>query len=543
MVRTKRPFRLLPGAWALYLSWRGTLCAAVSMALLIGYAIVQNHPLEPSRLLPLTAFEQRLPLLPWTVAIYNTLALALIAAGLFAPDWARARRLFLSCGLVAAVCFFVFTFAPTHYPRALYPLPPDGGWATAWLSWVRGHDLPSSCLPSMHVALAWALALSVCEYGRGMRLFVLLWAAAVSVSTLTTKQHYLLDVAAGAALGVASWALCRWAGDGRRRAVWALGIEPIRLRAEEGPALLAKAQVRSGAAAWRVDDLDWAQVGGGAALSEDLVRFLSQVVYVEEIAADNFVLLARAATAPELSRTYQQFADEERRHADGLRRLLRVKGATLRPPGLGCGLLLHHFHLLDPKDDSDAVLVALAIPVFETFLDAGTIPFLRDHPALKSPAFDALIERICRDEASHLAVNWAVCREAARSVRAQGVRGLFGLRMLLNPAFLRGGLATPFLAIDVYAHAKRLGFDFRRLFPSFRRLFFLHRRHPELAGFPPWMAFRFWVLVAALVTWVVTLIEQVSPSLLGWLARRVTQLTDFCSKLTFDTKVLLGGRE
>jgi len=41
---------------------------------------------------------------------------------------------------------------------------------------------------------------------------------AMIASTMTFKQHYLVDVLAGAALGLASWWLCfRWRGFALRR--------------------------------------------------------------------------------------------------------------------------------------------------------------------------------------------------------------------------------------------------------------------------------------------------------------------------------------
>jgi membrane-associated phospholipid phosphatase len=35
----------------------------------------------------------------------------------------------------------------------------------------------------------------------------LLWGTAIAISTLTTKQHYLIDIIAGLALGVFSWVI------------------------------------------------------------------------------------------------------------------------------------------------------------------------------------------------------------------------------------------------------------------------------------------------------------------------------------------------
>lgn len=73
--------------------------------------------------------------------------------------------------------------------------------------WRRRHALAeanSNCFPSMHVSVATLAALYL--YPRmGPR--ALLFPALIGISTLFTKQRYLLDVPAGAALGWATFKL------------------------------------------------------------------------------------------------------------------------------------------------------------------------------------------------------------------------------------------------------------------------------------------------------------------------------------------------
>jgi hypothetical protein len=161
---------------------------------------------------------------------------------------------------------------------------------------------------------------------------------------------------------------------------------------------------------------------------------------------------------------------------------------------------------------------------------------VKSHPAIASPGVEAVIGNICRDESRHLALNWAVSRAAVRAVRA---RRFARLRLVCNPRAFIASIATPFLALDVYANAKRLGFDFRKLMPSFRRLFGLHRGYPELAGFPLWLGFRVWVVCATLVTHVVIGIDRLVPRFLRWLATIVPWTTDRISNLLFDDGLLV----
>ena len=65
---------------------------------------------------------------------------------------------------------------------------------------------------------------------------------------------------------------------------------------------------------------------------------------------------------------------------------------------------------------------------FETFLDAGTIPFLRSHPELEGALMRELEERISRDERAHIALNWILMRSEARSASfRRGMRFLGNL--------------------------------------------------------------------------------------------------------------------
>jgi membrane-associated phospholipid phosphatase len=71
------------------------------------------------------------------------------------------------------------------------------------LSWVQRFDARSNSFPSMHVSVATLTALHLQgHFGPAVLLFPVL----VALSCLYTKQHYLLDLPPGAALG---WAVFR----------------------------------------------------------------------------------------------------------------------------------------------------------------------------------------------------------------------------------------------------------------------------------------------------------------------------------------------
>lgn len=473
---------------------------------------------NPHHFLALTAFDSAVPLLPWTIWIYGSGSKAAFLAWMQVPNGAAGRRLFGTLALSSVVCAICFVAYPTTYPRYLFPLP-DGVSATlSEFADLRAADSPTNCLPSLHVALAWGLALNWSGFLRRWRFAPIVWALAVSICTLTTKQHYVVDVPTGAVVGVVSWWVTGWVAS--RRAA------PLRLHLADSRAAEALLE-RVRAHQWKLSDLPSFPA---RPLPAGMARLLNEVIYIEEIARLNFELLRDASDTAALKQLYSFFADEERRHADGLRQILAGAGQPIQSPGLGNALVLDQFDELRP--DVDGPLVAISTPVFETFLDAGTIPFLQAHPDLKSPAFDAFVERVCADEAAHLALNWMVSRSVAQSFR--GVRGL---RLLGNPNVLRGSRAVPWMSLEVYALAHRLGYDFRTLLPPFSRLWRLGDRFPELRAFPLWWPFRIFVMAGVVATWTCVVLVKTHLMFAGmWVA--VGRVTGLLSRVVFGSALL-----
>lgn len=472
----------------------------------------------PGHLLPVSAVDAAIPLLPWTFWIYGSGTKAALVAWLMVPNGPAARRLFGTLALSSLLCGLAFVLYPTTYPREAWPLPPGDSLTLREFADLRDTDSPSNCLPSLHVALAWGLALNWSGWLKRTRALPLVWAAAVTLATLTTKQHYLIDLPTGAAVGiVAFWVTGRiqaWKSAPAR-------LSMVDTRAVD--ALLSRVRAHQ----WRLDDLPPAPT---TPLPPAMVRLLNEVIYIEEIARLNFELLRDASDTPALVELYGFFADEERRHADGLRRVLAAAGAPLLAPGLGNALVLDQFDSLHP--DADAALVAMSTPVFETFLDAGTIPFLQGHPALRSPAFDAFVERVCSDEAAHLALNWMVSRELARQ---RG--GLAGLSLLLNPNLLRGTRAIPWMSLEVYSIAHQLGYDFATLLPPFGRIWRMHDRFPELARYPLWWPFRLFSVFGGIATSVcLALVRTHLLFIDGWVL--VTRVTAWIARVAFGPELL-----
>jgi membrane-associated phospholipid phosphatase len=109
---------------------------------------------------------------------------------------------YLLVWMVAYVCFLVY---PTMAPR---PAKVIGEGLVVWgLRFLYSSDPPYNCFPSLHVAHSFVSALTCYRVHRGVGIAAALCASLVGVSTLFTKQHYILDVIAGMFLASVAYAL------------------------------------------------------------------------------------------------------------------------------------------------------------------------------------------------------------------------------------------------------------------------------------------------------------------------------------------------
>lgn len=177
---------------------RGAVAAG---ALALGLWIFRRVQLavEP-RMRLLTPFDAAIPFLPWTVWIYAAFVLFAIAAIALAPPRRALAALLASAGALA-LALPCFALLPADLPRP--PAPP--GISGAAIDWLRRHDDAHNTCPSLHVALAVTAAWAVAP--TRWRWAAIGCAAAISLSTLTVKQHTVVDVVAGALLGLVTCAV------------------------------------------------------------------------------------------------------------------------------------------------------------------------------------------------------------------------------------------------------------------------------------------------------------------------------------------------
>lgn len=109
--------------------------------------------------------------------------------------------------LVGQMAFFLLF--PVETPRHWREINRGRSLSERFLQFVRKFDAPGNCFPSMHVSVAMLTALHAqASIGPAAFLFPVLIAA----SCVFTKQHYLLDLPAGAALGWGAYEVFRLMG-------------------------------------------------------------------------------------------------------------------------------------------------------------------------------------------------------------------------------------------------------------------------------------------------------------------------------------------
>jgi membrane-associated phospholipid phosphatase len=170
----------------------------------IGYFHVLRHPAYPLTVMPLTALDGLIPFQPYAFFAYLSLW---VYVG-FGPGLQRTYTDLFVYGLwMGALCLTGLALLylwPTEVP----PMTLDVS-AFPGIAMLRRVDAVANACPSMHVATAAFTAIRVHEVLRcvhsplWLRALNWTWCGAIIYSTLAIKQHVVLDVAAGAVLGVA----------------------------------------------------------------------------------------------------------------------------------------------------------------------------------------------------------------------------------------------------------------------------------------------------------------------------------------------------
>lgn len=173
------------------------------------YMLTNHFPLFESSLLPFTTIDRITPFIPSTVWIYLSEYFLILSAFFVDSDLRKANRFVYGFLFLQFISNAIFLAFPTHYPRQWFPIPIGTDPASEFiLNIIRNADTASNCAPSLHVSCCYFASFVFLEV-KGPKRFLFpvyfLWATLVGISTLTTKQHYLVDVVLGFIFGILAY--------------------------------------------------------------------------------------------------------------------------------------------------------------------------------------------------------------------------------------------------------------------------------------------------------------------------------------------------
>jgi hypothetical protein len=158
------------------------------------------------------SLDSRIPYLPWTISVYMCLwgfyFLPVLTYPMTASGAEELFRLYFGLIVVTLTACVVFIVCPAEMT-----LRADVAWSGESTFWDRQHqmirvlDKPFNTWPCLHVAQPTLIVLMVSRW-MGRRVWTAaLWAAcaALAISTLTVKQHFIWDVLTGSLLALAYW--------------------------------------------------------------------------------------------------------------------------------------------------------------------------------------------------------------------------------------------------------------------------------------------------------------------------------------------------
>lgn len=149
-----------------------------------------------------------LPAWPGSLWLYLSQFILLPLAFALETRSERLTHAFYAMLTATLVSCAVFVLWPTTVGQTM-PTAPADPTGVAW-RWLYTLDVPGNCFPSLHVALAALAAWLLAGRGGPWRIAAPVWALAIAVSVVTTRQHRAIDVAGGLAVALlAAWVVRR----------------------------------------------------------------------------------------------------------------------------------------------------------------------------------------------------------------------------------------------------------------------------------------------------------------------------------------------
>ena len=170
------------------------------------YFFTQNHMIKEPKRIDMK-IDNLFKFKGWWVWIYSGLYYPMIVLIVLTMEDMRHYN-------YTAMSFFLLLFMQMAFFR-YYPVETPPEWrdfgesntlSVRFMKFVQSYDDNTNCFPSMHVSVATLVALHMwTNVGDMVGYWPFLYPVLIAFSALWTKQHYLVDVIAGAPLGWLAW--------------------------------------------------------------------------------------------------------------------------------------------------------------------------------------------------------------------------------------------------------------------------------------------------------------------------------------------------
>lgn len=177
----------------------------------LAYVFLLKHPTYPVTIVPATALDRLIGVEPLALPLYLSLWLYVSLPPMLMTTRQAIVEYSIWIGSLCLAALTIFYFWPSAVPTAHIDWGRYPG-----MAFLKGIDTAGNACPSLHVATAifswfWLNSrLRALRLGHSARIFNTCWCAAIVYSTMATKQHMALDVAAGIGLAlVFAWAFGR----------------------------------------------------------------------------------------------------------------------------------------------------------------------------------------------------------------------------------------------------------------------------------------------------------------------------------------------
>jgi len=162
--------------------------------LLIYILTNRYHFIDPVQL-KVTWLDSIIPFVPFMIPVYlSYLVLVFVFIACLRDEKELNEIFFLShIQLLISVAFFIFY--PVYYPKDMFynSDPVTSTFNQIWL-WF---DAGNNCFPSLHTSNCMLGIFYSLNFPLHIRCVIIPWAVLIILSTLTCKQHYVIDILAG----------------------------------------------------------------------------------------------------------------------------------------------------------------------------------------------------------------------------------------------------------------------------------------------------------------------------------------------------------